>query len=72
MSATTSDSEQIQLAICLQLCHLAVAIVPPVERVPQFEKGCPIASEERSFTSLADANGLGQGTAASPQEKEEF
>ena len=31
--------EQIQLSTCLQLDHLAVAIVPPVVRVPQFEKG---------------------------------
>ena len=32
--------EQIQLSTCLQLYHLAVAIVPPVVRVPQFEKDC--------------------------------
>ena len=30
--------EKIQLSTFLQLHHLAVAIVPPVIRVPQFEK----------------------------------
>ena len=34
--------EKIQLSICLQLYHPAVAIVPPVVRVPQFEKGWAI------------------------------
>ena len=40
MTATTSDCEQIQRSTCLQLYQLAVAIVPPVVRLPQFEKGC--------------------------------
>ena len=37
--------EKIQISTCLQLYHLAVAIVPPVVRAPQFKKGCHKVSE---------------------------
>ena len=48
--------EKIQLSTCLQLYHLAVAIVPPVVRAPQFEKGCAKRCSPTPDPSMARAS----------------